>query len=103
MGEGDDGADADVDPADAAILFLPEVVQAVGVIVTHIVADEAGGEVDGDFVAVDADEGHVTEPGAVFDVADFALETAADPGPLGCELFPQGGLTFRCFGRMRSR
>src|SRR6185312_508657 len=73
-------------PAHEAVLRLPEHVQPVRIMVADIVAHEAGGQVDGDLVAVDPGEGHVAEPAAVFDLADLLLQAAANASPLGREL-----------------
>ena len=66
-------ADADVHPADRRILVVPQRIQSVAVSAAHPVAQEAGRQQDGDLIAVDAGEGHLSQPIAVFEFADLAL------------------------------
>src|SRR4051794_31702077 len=40
-----------------------------------------------DLVPIEADQAHVAQPAAILDLADLALQPAADTGPLGGELF----------------
>ena len=79
-------ADADIHAADGQVFGQPERCDPVAVMIAHPVTQETGREVYGDLVAVDAREGHLPEPGAIFDIADFALQATANAGPLGRHL-----------------
>ena len=79
-------ADADIHAADGQVFGQPERCDPVAVMIAHPVTQETGREVYGDLVAVDAREGHLPEPGAIFDIADFALQATANAGPLSRHL-----------------
>ena len=72
----------------------------LAIMAAHPVAQETRRQMHGHFLAVDAGERHLLEPGAVFDIADIGLQAAADAGPLCRHLFGPGG-TARGAGHVR--
>jgi hypothetical protein len=79
-------------------LLLPQRGQAVAKLGANPVAQEAAGQVDGDLVALDADQRHLAQPGAVLDLAHFLLEATAHARPLGGQLL--GGKLIHCRGML---
>jgi hypothetical protein len=93
-------ADADLHAAHAGDLLLPQRGQTVAELGAHPVAQEAGGQVDGDLVAIEPDQGHLAQPGAVFDFAHLLLQAAAHASPLRRHLL--GGVVIHGCGMLPS-
>jgi len=79
-------ADADFHPPHGRVLGMPEGIQAVAIVAADPVAQEAGRQVDRDLVAFEADQGHLAQPCAIFDVSHLGLQPAPDMRPLSSEL-----------------
>ena len=78
--------DDEIDTAHGGILGLPQCVHARTVMIAHPVAHEAGGQTDGDLIAVQPGEGHWPQPVSVFGFAYLGLQKAANLRPDACEL-----------------
>ena len=79
-------ADTKIDAAYGWGLGLPQCVQLGAISGIDPVAVEAGRQMYGDFVAIRSDESHLTQPGAIFDIAYFGLESFENAAPLGGDL-----------------
>ena len=64
-------AHANIDAPDCRCLGLPQFLDLLTVMAAHPVAQEARGQVHGDFIAIDARQSHLPQPGAVFDVPNL--------------------------------
>ena len=78
--------DTDIHPADCRVLRMPQRVQSLAIAAADPVAQEACRQMYRDFVAVRTGQRHLTQPVAVLDLADLALQPAANARPLNCQL-----------------
>ena len=76
------GLDLDVELLDRAVLVGPELEDAPGEVLVHIVAHEAGRRRDAHRVSVDAEQGQRLEPAAVGGIADLRAKQSPYPCPL---------------------
>jgi hypothetical protein len=76
------GPCADIDPSHHRIFRLPEGGQQRAIFLVDPVAQKAGRHHDGDLVAIEPVQDGLTQPVAVFDLADLILQPRPHAAPL---------------------